>query len=179
MRERAPAFRSADHNADSACKPRQRDSADQAGEVAALDHSWAIEVSTADGHSWRNGVRLDTKGEAEAYILTHAAFEVNGYVTGRAIPCGDAPNWRMVSNRKGGRPVLTFPDGSCVLLDWRRDRGWSLSKLGWVFLTPATALVFAPAAMSDNERNALPGLWRQRTTTLDLDHGSLTYLASC
>ena len=25
-----------------------------------------------------------------------------------------------------------------------------------------------------NERNALPGLWRQRTTALDLDHGSLT-----
>ena len=60
MRERAPAFRSADHNADSACKPRQRAPADQAGagEVAARDHSWAIEVSTADGHSWRNGVRL-------------------------------------------------------------------------------------------------------------------------
>ena len=83
----------------------------------------AIEVSTADGHSWRNGVRLDTKAEAEAYILTHAAFEVDGYVTGRAIPCGDAPNCRMVSNRKGGRPVLTFPDGSCVLLDGRRVRG--------------------------------------------------------
>jgi hypothetical protein len=64
-RERAPAFRSADHNADSACKPRQRAPADQAGEVAAPDHSWAIEVSTADGHSWRNG----TKAEAEAYIL--------------------------------------------------------------------------------------------------------------
>ena len=31
MRERAPAFRSADHNADSACKPRQRAPADQAG----------------------------------------------------------------------------------------------------------------------------------------------------
>ena len=123
MRERAPAFRSADHNADSACKPRQRAPADQAGEVAAPDHSWAIEVSTADGHSWRNGVRLDTKGEAEAYILTHAAFEMDGYVTGRAIPCGDAPNCRVVSNRKGGRPVLTFPDGSCVLLDWRRVRG--------------------------------------------------------
>ena len=29
MRERAPAFRSADHNADSACKPRQRAPADQ------------------------------------------------------------------------------------------------------------------------------------------------------
>ena len=101
MRERAPAFRSADHNADSACKPRQRAPADQAGEVAAPDHSWAIEVSTADGHSWRNGVRLDTKAEAEAYILTHAAFEVDGYVTGRAIPCGDAPNCRVVSNRKG------------------------------------------------------------------------------
>ena len=78
MRERAPAFRSADHNADSACKPRQRAPADQAGEVAAPDHSWAIEVSTADGYSWRNGVRLDTKAEAEAYILTHAAFEVDG-----------------------------------------------------------------------------------------------------
>ena len=88
MRERAPAFRSADHNADSACK-----------------------------------LRLDTKGEAEAYILTHAAFEVNGYVTGRAIPCGDAPNCRVVSNRKAGGPVLTFPDGSCVLLDGRRVRG--------------------------------------------------------
>jgi hypothetical protein len=25
-----------------------------------------------------------------------------------------------------------------------------------------------------SERNALPGLWRQRTTALDLDHGSLT-----
>ena len=71
----------------------------------------------------RNGVRLDTKAEAEAYILTHAAFEVDGYVTGRAIPCGDAPNCHMVSNRKGGRPVLTFPDGSCVLLDGRRVRG--------------------------------------------------------
>ena len=42
MRERAPAFRSADHNADSACKPRLRAPADQAGagEVAARDHSW-------------------------------------------------------------------------------------------------------------------------------------------
>jgi hypothetical protein len=66
MRERAPAFRSADHNADSACKPRQRAPADQAGEVAAPDHSWAIEVSTADGHSWRNGVRPDTKAEARS-----------------------------------------------------------------------------------------------------------------
>ena len=48
MRERAPAFRSADHNADSACKPRQRAPAEHRvrrvdpllGEVAARDHSW-------------------------------------------------------------------------------------------------------------------------------------------
>ena len=88
-------------------------------------------------------MRLNTKAEAEAYILTHAAFEMDGYVTGRAIPCGDAPNCRVVSNRKGGRPVLTFPDGSCVLLDGRR-----VIQIGLVFVTSATALVFAPAAMS-------------------------------
>ena len=123
MRERAPAFRSADHNADSACKPRQRAPADQAGagEVARAGSFVAIEVSTADGHSWRNGVRLDTKAEAEAYILTHAAFEMDGYVTGRAIPCGDAPNCRMVSNRKGGQ-ARTHVSGRQL-----RAAGWAES----------------------------------------------------
>ena len=93
---------------------------DHADEIAAPNYSWAVEISTADGHSWRNGVRLPTKAEAEAYILSHAAFEVDGYVTGRPICCDETPNCKVVLNRKGGPPMLAYLEGNCVLLDWKQ-----------------------------------------------------------
>jgi hypothetical protein len=92
--------------------------ADHADEIAAPNYSWAVEISTADGRSWRNGVRLPSKAEAEAYILSHAAFEVDRYVTGRPICCDEAPNCNVVLNRKGGPPMLAYPEGGSVLLDW-------------------------------------------------------------
>jgi len=93
---------------------------DHADEIAAPNYSWAVEISTADGHSWRSGVRLPTKAEAKAYILSHAAFEVDGYVTGRPMCCDETPNCKVVLNRKGGPPMLAYLEGNCVLLDWKQ-----------------------------------------------------------
>ena len=94
--------------------------AEQAGKNTAQNHSWLVEAATKDGQHWRNGVRLATAEEAEVYIMAHAAFDLEkaGYVTARTVRCDDTPNCGIIRRRKGGRPILTFPDGSCALLNW-------------------------------------------------------------
>jgi hypothetical protein len=92
---------------------------------APQNHSWRVEAATKDGRQWSNGVRLDTREEAEAYIEWHTRFQLEkaGYVTAEPIRCDDKPNCSAVRNSRKGRPTLIFPDGECVMLHWRTTDG--------------------------------------------------------
>ena len=85
------------------------------------DHSWRVEAITKDGRRWSSGVRLATREEAEVYVQFYAAPELAevGYVTGEVVR-DDKAKWNcsITRNKKGGRPILNFTDGECVLLHW-------------------------------------------------------------
>jgi hypothetical protein len=83
-------------------------------------HSWLVEATTKDSKRWRNGVRLSTKEEAEAYVeFARFDLEKEGYLTGWVIHCeGEKPNCSISRRRKGGRPTFLFPDGGCAWLGW-------------------------------------------------------------
>src|SRR5262249_8326902 len=83
--------------------------------------SWLVEATTKSGRKLRNRVRLRSREEAETYIEAHVRFDLkrHGYASAVAIRCDDAPNCSVIRTRKGGRPTLSFPDGQCIILDWR------------------------------------------------------------
>jgi hypothetical protein len=84
------------------------------------DHSWRVEASTQDGKRWQNGVRLETKKEAEAYIEAHVRYDLekHGYVTAKIVRCDDEANCSVIRRSRKGRPTLVFPDGQCTILRW-------------------------------------------------------------
>ena len=68
--------------------------------------SWLVEPITKDGKRWTNGVRLETKEEAEAYRDHHARHELQeaGYVTADVLHDDDnPPNCSVTRARRGGR----------------------------------------------------------------------------
>ena len=84
------------------------------------NHSWRIEASTQDGKRWQNGVRLETKEQAEVYIEAHVRYDLEkqGYVTAKIVRCDDEANCSVIRNSRKGRPTLVFPDGQCTMLGW-------------------------------------------------------------
>jgi hypothetical protein len=79
-------------------------------------YSWLVVATTSDGKRWHNGVRLETKEEAEVFVEAYAKFDLEkaGYLTGEVIRSdGDEWNCSIIRHRKGGRPTLLFPDGQC------------------------------------------------------------------
>jgi hypothetical protein len=91
------------------------------------NHSWLVEATTKDGKRWRNGVRLATKEEAQAYIESHVRFDLEkaGYLTARLVRCEDeSANCFLYRRTRGGRCVtLGFPDGLCTSLHWHNGSG--------------------------------------------------------
>jgi len=80
--------------------------------------SWGVEAIGKDSQRYRNGARFKTRDEAEVYV-GYAAHEIPGYVTGEVIRYDDPPTNSITRRKKGGRPTLTFVDGTCVLLEWQ------------------------------------------------------------
>jgi hypothetical protein len=88
--------------------------------AAPQGHCWRVEAITRDGKRWSNGVRLDTKEEAEVYAEAHARYDLenDGYVTSEILRCDEPSNCSITRARAKGRPTLNFPDGQCVILNW-------------------------------------------------------------
>jgi hypothetical protein len=89
------------------------------------DGSWRVEAITKDGRRWTNGVRLNSREEAEVYAEAHVAYQLAkaGYVTGEFLHDDKAEaNCSITRGRRGGRPYLTFRDGECVLQHWHSGR---------------------------------------------------------
>jgi hypothetical protein len=84
------------------------------------DHSYRVEVVTADGQRWCNGVRLGTVEEAQIYASHHARDDFPSYVTADTIRCdGERPLNSIIRPSRGAKPQLSFQDGTCQSLDWR------------------------------------------------------------
>jgi hypothetical protein len=85
----------------------------------APDHSYRVEVVTADGQRWGSGVRLATEEEAQLYAERYATHEVEGYVTSDIIRCDEPPVNSITRKRKGSKDLyLGFADGTCGSLSW-------------------------------------------------------------
>lgn len=79
---------------------------------------WRIEA-IGGGKRWSSGVRLSSRAEAEVYGEFYARHEVKGFERFEVVHCpNEQNNCSIFRRRRGGRPTLTFPDGSCVLLGW-------------------------------------------------------------
>jgi hypothetical protein len=94
----------------------------QLGKKAALaslpDHSYRVEVTTADGKRWGNAVRLTTVEEAQLYADHHARAALEGYVTADIIKCeGEDPLNEITKGPEG--IDLGFKHGTCGSLKWR------------------------------------------------------------
>jgi hypothetical protein len=87
--------------------------------LAALpNHAYRVEVTTADGQRWGNGVRLTTVEEAQLYTDHHARYDVEGYVTSDIIKCeGEDPLNSIIKGPEG--VDLGFMHGTCGSLKWR------------------------------------------------------------
>lgn len=82
------------------------------------DHSYRVEVVTANGQRWGNGVRLGSMDEAEVYANVHAPEEVEGYVTADILQCDGEPPENSIF-RERGKYRLLFEHGTCGSLTWR------------------------------------------------------------
>jgi hypothetical protein len=88
---------------------------------ATPDHSWRVEATTGDGRRWINGVRLESREEAQVYIDEHVRYDLedDGYATAEILRSDDPPtNW-ITRKRKGGRSTLGFEHGTCTSLSWK------------------------------------------------------------
>jgi hypothetical protein len=87
-------------------------------QAIAAGHSWQIEVVSMSGRIWRDGVRLGTREEAEAYIEFYARYDVEGFATAAILRCDDEPKQSITRSGRNGRPTLRFMHGECGLLHW-------------------------------------------------------------
>ena len=79
-----------------------------------------VEVVTADGRRFGNGVRLQTMEDAHLYAEHFARQQVEGYVTTDIIRCdGELARNSITVNPEDGVPELGFMHGTCGSLKWR------------------------------------------------------------
>jgi len=82
--------------------------------------AYRVEVVTADGQRWGNGVRLDTAESAQLYVEHFARQQVEGYVTSDIIRCdGELAENSIRIDPEDGTADLTFRHGTCGSLNWR------------------------------------------------------------
>lgn len=88
-------------------------------------YSWLVEATTKDGKRWRNGVRLETKEEAEVYVEQFGRSDLEkgegepSYQTSRIIRSdSDEVNCSIIRKRKGDGPTLIFHDGHGHAAEW-------------------------------------------------------------
>jgi hypothetical protein len=82
--------------------------------------AYRVEVETADGRRFGNGVRLGTMEEAQLYVEHHARQQVEGYVTSNIIRCdGEVAMNSITINPEDGSAELGFIHGTCGSLTWR------------------------------------------------------------
>jgi DUF3102 family protein len=77
--------------------------------------SWMVEAVSMDGRVWRDGVRLPTMEQAQAYIEWFARHDVGGFAAAGIIKSDDRPRQKIIGKK---RKTLLFEHGTCGSLHW-------------------------------------------------------------